>query len=399
MHKFVWASLAATTLAALALFWTIKATIQYKPTLPRNVPRNISREQLEEIKQLGREERSPSPRPASRAAVDASEFDFGTLDPGATSNHVFVIRNDGLEPLMLGDPQPSCSCAGANFSRRLVPPGESAELNIAWTVGDKQGPFSVGLTLPTSDPQHNSLYFRIAGRVRVQLAALPNAFVVGDLTPDEISTPHETFVYSETWDQFEIDELSCSIPGATCTVVPATAVDLRAQPAKSGYRVRLTLPADLPTGPISGELKFSARTAASEQPLPYTMGIAGQVRGRLSIHGSAIDPHGIIDLGTFARGEGRLLRLIVKVRDADKDLRAPRFEIEPSYITARLVEQGATPGLYALEINVPKDAPAEVHLRSDQWGTLTLLTDHPRIPSTKLRLRFAVTDRTLAKVD
>lgn len=397
-HRVIWAGVIATTIGATALFWTVKATVEYKPLLPRGVPRNITRADLEQLKSAAREERTPTARPASRAVVDQTEHNFGMIDPGAAGTRSFVVRNEGLETLRLGDPSLTCTCGTASYSRREIPPGESAEVHLGWSVGEKTGPFSLGLSVPTSDPDHRWIYFRVAGNVRQQLSASPGHFAVGDLSPDSTPSPLEVVVFSQVWESFQIEQLGCDIADATCIATPATSQELQAYGAKSGYRISLTLANNLPSGPLSGRVEFAARPSASETSHPYSMGVVGHVRSRLSIYGSPVSQEGVVELGTLTRLEGKRTRLLVKVRDAQRELPNVRFEIEPSYIQARLTPQGVASGLYALDIEIPNDSPAEARLRPDQWGTLVLHSDHPRIGPQKLRLRYAITEREMASL-
>ena len=92
MHKYVWTSLIVTIVGAGALFWTLKATVEYKPPLPRNVPRNITREELEQVKQRAKEERTPTPRPESRALAQQTHHDFGTLDPDVLDDVMHTLE-------------------------------------------------------------------------------------------------------------------------------------------------------------------------------------------------------------------------------------------------------------------------------------------------------------------
>jgi hypothetical protein len=215
--------------------------------------------------------------------------------------------------------------------------------------------------------------------------------------------------------------------------------------ALSGWRLRVTTPADLPQGYFQENLRIQVsapevaapEAAAPEAAAPEAVvlegaGIAaspqaetshaetshaetshaetslaeesldlslqGSVIRRLAIYGPSIDRDGTIDLGILEPGEGAVATLMAKVRDREPSLKFRQIEVQPEYVQVRVspvkasragAVDSAVGGLYRLEVEIPKNAPAGSH-RGVKRGVLRLVPDHPRLPETDLKLEFAV---------
>jgi hypothetical protein len=72
--------------------------------------------------------------------VDGPKFNFGRLNLNVAGTHKFVVRNEGDEPLELTYLRESCGKCIEVVSKALtIPPGESGEAVIKYTIG-KEGP-------------------------------------------------------------------------------------------------------------------------------------------------------------------------------------------------------------------------------------------------------------------
>jgi hypothetical protein len=201
------------------------------------------------------------------------------------------------------------------------------------------------------------------------------------------------------WDQFVVEQVESSLPGLTWELEPAESQSLVPLKGKAGYRLRVTLPADLPQGLFSHWLRVRVNRprGKSHEPPRYEATLSGQVLRRLCVYGEGIDGTGVVYLGPVAAGQGARRRLLMKVRDPDRELNVERIETTPAFLQARLsrrpkVADSSDPGLYDLEIEVPANAPDCLFMGFPS-GKVQILTRHPRIPALTLPVKFAVVQR------
>ena len=68
-----------------------------------------------------------------------SSFDFGTINPDDTVEHIFAITNGGTDTLRINDTQGSCECTTATIDNKIIPPGGEAKLKVRFAPGGKTG--------------------------------------------------------------------------------------------------------------------------------------------------------------------------------------------------------------------------------------------------------------------
>jgi hypothetical protein len=128
-----------------------------------------------------------------------------------------------------------------------------------------------------------------------------------------------------------------------------------------------------------------------------TIPVNGRVLRRLSVYGEGIDALGTVNAGVLDVGQGAKLKLMMKVRDTDPELALDRIEVVPDFVKVTIEPHETTAseqskGLYDLHVEIPRDAPECSYLGAYQ-GRIKLLTKHPRLPETELKLEFAVVRR------
>ena len=395
MSKTIVVVIFAVVTCFTAAFWLIASGIEDKPVLPRGVPRNTTKEELDEMIEQWSEEVRPSPTEGCQVEVDETNVDFGIMDPQAPLFHTFQIRNNGFNPLTLGDPQADDDGVSAAFSQRTIPAGGEAQFKVRCVPFIESGTYATSVKLPTSDPSRPLIRFNFRGLVQRRLEAAPRSIVFPDLDPHDQPQPRETVIFSKVWDSFEIVDSSCDLDGLRWRIEPADQQQLAEHDAKSGYRVVATLPSNLPSGKYRALLRLRIQPPSEEaEPLNTQLHIAGKVLRRLCIYGEEIDRHGLIDLGHIRCGTERRVVLRVAVRDPElAQLPDVNIDVEPSFVQARLLPHDdgrGLPGSYLLEIVVPDTAPVCSHLRPADHGQIRIRTGHPRIPEQRLQLRMAV---------
>ncbi len=315
--------------------------------------------------------------------------------PLSEGAHAFVIRNTGGGPLELTLGAPSSPGIRGEITQRHVPPGGTSEVRVTWTTGPSQPEYDEGVMVNTNDTSHATIPLTIRGKVRVRLAAEPKWLVIPEVLPGGPTTV-STLVYSQTWEQLSITKVSCSIDQTTCTFGPATSEALESVQAESGYLVTVALPPNLPSGPFKGVVRIESQRSegASETQTVLELPISGKVLRRLAVYGDGVQENGVVDLGIHPPDRAWQHRLLLKVRDADTELRLTNVQTKPDFFQVTLAPYGteADARLYHLDISVPAHVPQCIY-RGTQLGELKLTFDHPRIQDLSLRLAFAVMPR------
>jgi hypothetical protein len=326
-----------------------------------------------------------------QAEVPEREHDFGTMNPLTMGRHEFVVKNTGHAPLALRIGSTTCKCTLAGLGKRELAPGEQTTVALEWNTG-RHLHFEHSGEMVTNDPSRKSIRLTVRGRVTTVLAADTEDIVVPETT---LGTPGtaQVLLFSEVWDQFELANIECSLPGATWEVLAAGPEDAPAdRQVKSAQRLRLTVPADLPKGKFTGTLKIQATAAGQPADHELELPLHGSVAPPISLVGTqTVDAAGNVDLGTIREGAGKRVRLLVKVRDRMANLANVRITTTPEYLTATLAPRpaDAARGLYDLTLEIPPTAPIGQY-RANPRAEVQIETGDERLGSVKLGVVFAI---------
>jgi hypothetical protein len=72
----------------------------------------------------------PQDGPQPRINVSERFYNFGSIGARETVQQTFAIRNDGDAPLTISRAYTTCDCTVANFSARVIEPGQVAEVVV-----------------------------------------------------------------------------------------------------------------------------------------------------------------------------------------------------------------------------------------------------------------------------
>jgi hypothetical protein len=336
-------------------------------------------------------EKQQAARPIVR--VDSTTHDFGRLDPLTLHEHVFVIRNAGDAPLELTEGPTTCKCTLARLGQDVVPPGGKVNVLMQWNTG-RDTEYSHNATIYTNDPLQPSVRLTIKGTVMVRFRCEPEQLVFSRVNPGETPTA-SAMVYSQMWDDFEIDPIVPTLDGLRVTVSDAEASQKELVGARSARRITVQLPGDLPEGYFTSSLSLRGRPVGGTdlQGDDCTLGVEGKVIRRLAIYGDEIDVDGQIEMGRVRQGKGGEVRLLMKLRDPERNLPVTKIEATPDFVQVRVepyqTEASRDFGLYYLHLQVPADAPL-YRLPPNQTGRIRIEFDHPRVKELDLPLDLIV---------
>jgi hypothetical protein len=281
-----------------------------------------------------------------------------------------------------------------------VSPGKTARISVIWDAQASGDKLAARAAIQTNDPAHPAIDFDLTGQARITLAAEPPVLRAPRIKPSE-SPSLETVVVSPEWDAFAL-EAEPSLSGIDCAVHPLERTDLGRLQVKSGWRLVVTLPADLPAGPLNERIYLTARPAASggaasspsatsDEIVQREILIEGSVLGRLTVYGKDLNEMGNIEVGTLDEGKGFETTLTIKVSDADPMLKVSEVTTIPNYIQAQLdaLPDRGIPGMYRLHVRIPPGRRAASYLGQNR-GKLAISFDHPRIEQLNLGVEFVV---------
>lgn len=76
-----------------------------------------------------------------------TSHNFGTIKQDTKNTKMFKFTNTGTEPLIIEDAQGSCGCTVPKFPKEPIKPGESGEIEVAYSPGKQQGAQSKTVTI------------------------------------------------------------------------------------------------------------------------------------------------------------------------------------------------------------------------------------------------------------
>lgn len=212
-----------------------------------------------------------------KRAVDTNphEFDRGVVPAGAKVSHVFQVYNQSEEPLTFLSIKGDCSCS-KSFLEKLpitVGPGEFAEAQVEWEVGnadgDKVRKFVV--TTDAEDPLHKTIVLRLTAEVMTLVRVIPKQLHFGIVRRDETHV-------EKVQVHFRDKEMSGMVERLETSSNSLTAKTLSVEPNWLTLEVRLTQ--DKPSGPLFENLTLRFADKNIEDII---IPVTGEIRGDLKL--------------------------------------------------------------------------------------------------------------------
>lgn len=346
---------------------------------------------------------TPNIGPTPRVVVKNTVHHFGEMYNSEVGRHTFVLRNAGPGTLNLGKGQASCACTIASVSRQEIPPGESAEIAVEWKPEGFFGEIKKTYTIPTNDPNQQSLVLTVEGMVLSDWRIDPpilNFQEIGVTETKEATANLLVYrsdkceILGHTWENHKLSEKF------RFTYEALTAEELgKLKPVpKAGLRLKCVARPGLPVGPLMQRLLLN--TTLRKEPIPVSL--AGDVSEEISFIGyGKFDPRKqMLDLGTVTRGTVREHDVLIKVigphsgttkltikKVIPEDLQVTVGEPKPI-----LSGKGS---LVPIKVVLPANAKPVNLLGADsqELGQIVIETTHPGYKELKILVRLAVEEK------
>jgi hypothetical protein len=144
------------------------------------------------------------------ARCNTPNVDFGDQPGDATIRHVFSVSNAGNTPLALKVASACCG-AKAEVSRPTIPPSETTEVTVEFSLMGRTGTFRKVIHLSTDDPSKPFLSLTLTGKVvgTVSASCLDLTFAATETN----RCPEQTVVFTGAANRsFAITNIVCDAP-------------------------------------------------------------------------------------------------------------------------------------------------------------------------------------------
>ena len=354
--------------------------------------------------------------------VGGGEYDFGIMEQGQESQHVFVIRNDGEAPLRLAanyQGANTCECTVGSLERDLIEPGETVNVTVSWGIKKPVVGFAHSARIRTNDPDHVTIPLLIKGVIGRRAVIRPSTtWTLGQLDSDG-TVDVDLTLHSEISDQFKLlkienpsgrivtktqslDAAELKALGTADSASPAskekvdkaiTRLKAGAQRPlpKSGYKITATVDSSkFASGPFLETLTFHTDLSEDHEISFHIRGSRSGMIEFMRTPGNEWDSKNLVlRLGTFAAAKGKSVRIPMLVKDVTGDGKIQIKSVKPKFLEIKFERDTEFPAKknrrYWMTMTVPKGQPSIV-LTARRYGEVILEFDG----DTKRTMRFFV---------
>jgi hypothetical protein len=320
------------------------------------------------------------------AFVLHEKYDFGLLDPQTTASHDFYVENQGKAPLVLELVNTTCKCTVGKVGDREILPGGAGKVTLTWNTGLKSASYEQTARIKTNDPLHPSIDLTVIGEVRAELK-MPEVVSFGSLNPDAAKSAR-FIVYSQVWDDFELTEVNCELPGFFWDIHPisSTHPKLRDLDFASAWEIEFSTTGGN-RGPFQGEAELVFVGPDPLQPMRRKISLAGKVRAPINFYGPDLHQEKGLDVGVLTNNESHEFPIVVRLR-GPQTRSIEVLKVEPKGFSARL--ESIDDRQYRLVLEIPQDCPQVQFNRNDLHGFIEVGDPHDKTYSNWLPLYGAV---------
>lgn len=335
--------------------------------------------------------------PYPKVVLEETEHDFGVMAVGEERKHKFVVRNEGEAPLKLKRGVSTCKCTLSDLAKEEIAPGESAEIELAWTPKVSDEEFRQTATVWTNDPEKKQLELVVHGRVEELLVIRPYLHWDLGMISEGAPTTITGTVHSVILDKFAITGFETSSPLLSAEATPLSADELQEldPAAKCGYRVQAMLEPQMPVGRFRESVTVKTDAKGDND---FPLQIYGSRPGPLQfvkMPGYDWYPEDLaMSFGRFKASEGKKGTILLIVQGMEgQSFEFTDVQADPDFLKLSLEPNdpnntGARQS-YRLTVEVPPGSPPLSRVRKAIGaGAFQIKTNHPQAPEIKLFAEF-----------
>lgn len=102
---------------------------------------------------------------APKLKIDSTHFDFGYTPEGLPVVHKYRAYNVGTDTLRISRVRPSCGCTSVPVAKKILPPGDSTDLELRFDTKRFKGQISKSAAVESNDSSQVDLQLHFTARV------------------------------------------------------------------------------------------------------------------------------------------------------------------------------------------------------------------------------------------
>jgi len=339
----------------------------------------------------------PADGPQPKLVVEGDTVHrFGEMELATSGSHTWTFRNLGGYPLEVVQGESTCKCTIAGVEQNKIPPGESAEITLNWTIKGRNPFFRQSAQILTNDPELRRVDLVAEGTITDTVRAVPA--YLSARKPRQQPRTFQTKVFCMRTDDFEITghrfsnkELASFFDVDVQPLGDANL--LRSWGARGAVDVTITVRPGLPEEAIQQNLILLTNLPQRPEVMVQLSLAADQA---ISLFGKGWNAeYGLLDLGDVRSDVGLKRKMRIMIRGADEtDFELRVVETDPEFLHVQTGEPERKGNSLSvpLVIEVPPGTPAGSYVGGSQGrlGEVRLETNHPAIPEWSFSVRLNV---------
>jgi len=203
---------------------------------------------------------------APKIACKAPVYDFGTMDSSESTEHTFVILNEGTADLEIGRIRGCCGATAVSATNRVAP-GTNTTVKIKFTLAGRQGIQKKAFYVASNDPTQPYYQLMMSGTISLMVSVQPPSIDFGRVQKDTVVEQEVKFSY-QTKNAVSITNLV--VEGKSFSASKETTAD--------GARIKVKTVPPLPQGVSYGKiLLFTDNTKYSKIEVPLVATVSRDI--------------------------------------------------------------------------------------------------------------------------
>jgi len=283
---------------------------------------------------------------------DSAFYHFGKVPQNQRISHSFVFRNLGLQPLEVSIESSSCRCTAALMSGKYVSPGQTGEVEIAFSPNYSNSETSIKETvmLRTNDPRKPRVVLTVAAETYPTVKVMPRRLNFRELAMGSVAKRKLTVVSPNA----KVLKIETNSPDIVAKIIN-----------RSKGKTYISVSVKPSMKPVGGKLFIYSDYINSpkiEVPIAYEIAVP-----------VIVSPKSVF-FGVVKATEDNVSNVNISKGNMSGELKIEHIERTSPFISFKLIAT-KTDSNYDLEIAISREAPAGT-LRD----TITVHTNQMEIP-------------------
>lgn len=331
--------------------------------------------------------------------VNGERHDFGTMDRNEKGTHVFIVRNDGDQPLTLTTGQATCKCTEFSVDKPEIAPGENANINIKWDVKTSDPQFEQSGPLNTNDQRRPSIHLTVKGSVIDTVRAERSDIHFSDISANEPASANLN-IFGFRGSELTIESVSFTDADLEkffdVSFAPLSPEEVgKEHAAKSGLKMTVATKPGLPLGSFNQTVQIVTN---QNTPSVVSIHLIGNAVSDIHLAGPRVDSANmVVGLGTIARGTPAKNTVYLLIKGPYRDqTQLSLASVEPAgELLATLGEPNReNPRIvrYPLTIETPASAPSVSRMSEGAFAKIRVSSTHPDVKELTIKVRYVIKD-------